>query len=258
MANLKITELPEQTANPAADDLFVTIDVSDPAPTNQTKKIRSDKLFVHTASQLAANVVETAKIKDAAVTIAKLATGAVTNSKIGDGAVTALKLGNGAVTTLKLEDGAVTTAKLATGAVNAAKIAPSTAGYHLITNAAGAVAWVEPPVPQRFTSTLWDGDVKTVGTYTVNLNTVFGVPTAARVVFVSASAKWAAASNSNYISISPYSGLGWRGIVLRSIVANMEIDGYGPIIVPSNGNLYVEVGGANTLLTILQVEGYLL
>jgi len=76
MANLKITELPEQTANPAADDLFVTIDVSDPTPTNQTKKIRSDKLYVHAASQLAANVVETAKIKDANVTVAKIAPGA--------------------------------------------------------------------------------------------------------------------------------------------------------------------------------------
>lgn len=208
MANLKITELPEQTANPAADDLFVTIDVSDPVPTNQTKKIRSDKLYVHSASQLAANVVETAKIKDANVTTAKIAVGS--------------------------------------------------AGYHLITNAAGVVAWTKTPVIARYTSAAWDGVTKAVGTYDLNLNTVFGVPTAAQVVFISASAKWATASNGNYMSISPSRGLGWRGIVLRSIVANMEIDGCGLLIVPSNGTICVDVGGANTTLTILQIEGYLL
>jgi len=38
----------------------------------------------------------------------------------------------------------------------------------------------------------------------------------------------------------------------------MEIDGYGPIMVPSDGIIYVEIGGAATTLTILQIEGYLL
>jgi len=84
------------------------------------------------------------------------------------------------------------------------------------------------------------------------------VPAAAKVVFVKASAKWAAASNANFMSGSYNYGLGWRGIVLRSLVANMEIDGYGPIMVPSDGIIYVEIGGAATTLTILQIEGYLL
>lgn len=206
MANLKITELPEQTANPAADDLFVTIDVSDPTPTNQTKKIRSDKLYVHAASQLAANVVETAKIKDANVTVAKLAVG--------------------------------------------------TAGYHLITTAAGVVAWAQTPVVARYTSTAWDGDAKNIGTYDLNLNTVFGVPTGVRGVFVKASAKWAAASNGSFMEI--FYGVNYRGLVMRAIVANMEIDAYGLVLVPSTGIMRVEVGGANTTLTIVEIEGYLL
>ena len=206
MANLKITELPEQTANPAADDLFLTIDVSDPTPTNQTKKIRSDKLYIHNAAQLASNVVETAKIKDANVTTAKLAVG--------------------------------------------------TAGYHLITNAAGVVAWVQTPVAQRYTSTSWDGDVKNVGVYSVNLNSVFGVPTTAKAVFIKASAKWASASNSNFVEIS--FATNYRGMVMRGIVANMEIDAYGLVMVNTDGTIRVEVGGANTTLTVLEIEGYLL
>jgi hypothetical protein len=55
--------------------MYVVVDVSDPTPTNQTKKIRSDKVYVHGAAQLASNVVETAKIKDANVTVAKIAVG---------------------------------------------------------------------------------------------------------------------------------------------------------------------------------------
>jgi len=205
MANLKITELPEQTANPAADDLFVTIDVSDPTPTNQTKKIRSDKLYVHAASQLAANVVETAKIKDANVTVAK--------------------------------------------------IAPGSTGQILQTTASG-VTWVTNAVAQRFTSTAWDGDTKNVCVYSINLNSVFGVPATAKIVFIKASAKWAAANNSNFMEIS--FATNYRGLVVRSIVANMEIDAYGPVMVNTDGTIRVEVGGANTTLTVLEIEGYLL
>ena len=206
MANLKITELPEQTSTPAADDMFVTVDVSDPTPTNQTKKIRSDKLYVHGAAQLAADVVETAKIKDANVTVAKLAVG--------------------------------------------------TAGYHLITNAAGVVAWAQTPVPTRYTSTSWDGDAKVIGTYDLNLNTVFGVPTGVKGVFVKASAKWAAASDGSFMEV--YYGVNFRGIVMRAMVANINIDGYGLILVPSTGIIRVQIGGADSLATTLEIEGYLL
>lgn len=254
MANLKITELPEQLVSPAADDLFVTVDISEPQPVNQTKKIRSDKLYVHAAAQLAANVVETAKIKDGAVLAAKLGTGAVETAKIADGAIVASKITDTAVITSKLADGAVTTQKIATQAVNAAKIAPGSAGQTLMVNASGNTAWQTQIVVSRYTSTSWDGDAKNIGTYDLNLNTVFGVPTGVKVVFVKASAKWAAASDGSFMEI--FYGVNFRGLLMRALVANMNIDAYGPILVPSNGVIRVEVGGANALSVILEIEGY--
>jgi hypothetical protein len=84
------------------------------------------------ASLLAADAVETAKIKDLNVTSgkladgsvleAKLASGSVTEGKIGSGAVTAAKIGAGAVETAKLADAAVTEGKIGSAAVTAAKI----------------------------------------------------------------------------------------------------------------------------------------
>lgn len=205
MANLKITELPEQTATPAVDDMYVIVDVSDPVPTNQTKKIRSDKVYVHGAAQLAANVVETAKIKDRNVTVGKIAVGAN--------------------------------------------------GQTLMTGASG-VAWVTHVNAAHYTSTSWDGDVKSVGTYDLNLNTVFGVPTGVVAVLVKAGAKWQAASDGSFMEVKY--GVNFRGIVMRALVANFNIDGYGLILVPTNGIIRVEIGGANTLATTLEIEGYLL
>jgi len=84
------------------------------------------------ASLLAADAVETAKIKDlnvttgkiadGAATEAKLASNAVTEAKLASGAVTAAKIGAGAVETAKIADGAVVEAKLGTGAVTADKL----------------------------------------------------------------------------------------------------------------------------------------
>ena len=84
------------------------------------------------ASLLAADAVETAKIKDLNVTSGKLADGsvleakiassAVTEGKIGSGAVTAAKIGAGAVETAKIADAAITEGKIGSGAVTAAKI----------------------------------------------------------------------------------------------------------------------------------------
>lgn len=84
------------------------------------------------ASLLAADAVETAKIKDLNVTSGKLADGSVleaklasssvTEGKIGSGAVTAAKIGAGAVETAKIADAAITEGKIGSGAVTAAKI----------------------------------------------------------------------------------------------------------------------------------------
>lgn len=84
------------------------------------------------ADLIAADAVESAKIKDLNVTSGKLADGsvleakiaasAVTEGKIGAGAVTAAKIGVGAVETAKIADAAITEGKLGSGAVTAAKI----------------------------------------------------------------------------------------------------------------------------------------
>ena len=83
---------------------------------------------VSTAAKLAADVVETAKIKDANVTAAKLATDAVETAKIKDANVTAAKLATDSVETLKIKDLNVTTAKLAADAVDGTKIADDAVG----------------------------------------------------------------------------------------------------------------------------------
>lgn len=77
---------------------------------------------VSAAAKLASDVVETAKIKDANVTVAKLATDAVETVKIKDANVTAAKLATDAVETVKIKDLNVTTGKLAANAVTTAKM----------------------------------------------------------------------------------------------------------------------------------------
>jgi len=61
-----------------------------------------------TASKIASDAVETAKIANTAVTAAKLATDSVETAKIVNSAVTEAKIADGAVTTLKIGEGAVT------------------------------------------------------------------------------------------------------------------------------------------------------
>jgi hypothetical protein len=76
------------------------------------------------SENLAANAVETAKIKDGAVTAAKLAANAVTSEKLGSGSVTAVKIATDSISTLKIQDEAVTSAKLREFAVTSTKIHP--------------------------------------------------------------------------------------------------------------------------------------
>lgn len=91
MAIKKVTDLTELTTNPAADDMFLLVDIS-ASVADQTKKIRSDKLYIHGSSQIAAGAVDSAAIKDVNVTEAKLANGAVTTTKILDATITDAKL----------------------------------------------------------------------------------------------------------------------------------------------------------------------
>lgn len=74
-------------------------------------------------ADLAASIVGTTQIANAAVTDAKLATDAVTTIKIANDAVTTVKIADANVTTAKIADGNVTTAKLADNSVSNAKLA---------------------------------------------------------------------------------------------------------------------------------------
>ena len=76
-----------------------------------------------TATQLATDAVETAKIKDINVTAGKLATDAVETDKIKNLNVTAGKLATDAVETAKIKDLNVTTGKIADTNITTAKIA---------------------------------------------------------------------------------------------------------------------------------------
>jgi len=88
----------------------------------ETTKIKDANV---TAAKLASNSVETAKIVDANVTAVKLATDSVETAKIKDANVTAVKLAADSVETAKIKDANVTEEKLASNSVTNAKIADS-------------------------------------------------------------------------------------------------------------------------------------
>ncbi|UYL93707.1 tail fiber protein [Parageobacillus phage vB_PtoS_NIIg3.2] len=68
-------------------------------------------------------VIDSADIKDAAITSAKVATAAIGTAAIQNGAITNAKIANLAVDTAQIADGAITNAKIANLAVDDAKIA---------------------------------------------------------------------------------------------------------------------------------------
>lgn len=72
MAVKKITELPEQTGQPAVDDLYVTVDVSETDLSQKTKKIRSDKIFIHSNTQLGDGVVNSRVLGESSVVDPKI------------------------------------------------------------------------------------------------------------------------------------------------------------------------------------------
>ena len=72
MAVKKITELPEQTGQPAVDDLYVTVDVSETDLSQKTKKIRSDKVFIHSNTQLGDSVVNSRVLGESSVIDSKI------------------------------------------------------------------------------------------------------------------------------------------------------------------------------------------
>ena len=92
------------------------------------------------ASHLANDAVETAAIKDGAVTADKIASGALSNISIADSSVTTAKLATDAVTTVKVTDANITEAKLASESVSTTKLkATTTSGMGF--NPVGTIIW---------------------------------------------------------------------------------------------------------------------
>ena len=100
---VKVSALTELT-DVAAGDLFTVVDISEAISSEKTKKIQATnlKLFastqiadtIVTAAKLAADAVETAKIKNLNVTTDKLADNSVTAAKLRDSAALSV-IGNG-------------------------------------------------------------------------------------------------------------------------------------------------------------------
>ena len=87
----KIDTLPAMEEPVATNDKLLILDVSAPA-TTMTKLITMNQVRISAATQLDVDVVETAKIKDGAVTSGKLAAAAVINDKIANATITDAKL----------------------------------------------------------------------------------------------------------------------------------------------------------------------
>lgn len=128
----KIDQHPNLVGVAAIDDKVLGIDASQLDPAQKTVLIAMNQLSIHSPSQLAADVVETLQIKDAAVTAAKIGADAVSGTKIADdsidsehyvdGSIDAAHLnqtaGSEAVTTAAIRNGSVTLAKMAANSID--------------------------------------------------------------------------------------------------------------------------------------------
>lgn len=103
-----------------ADEITITL------LSNNEFKVKNGGI---SATQLAANAVETVKIKDGNVTTAKIADANVNAAKLSTDAVETSKIKDANVTTAKIADANVTEAKIATDAVVTAKIKDANVTY---------------------------------------------------------------------------------------------------------------------------------
>lgn len=110
----RIDEHPNLVGVAAIDDKVLGIDSSELDLTKKTVLISMNQISIHTASQLAADVVESVQIKDAAVTAAKIGADAVSGTKIADDSIDSEHYIDGSIDTAHLSDSCVTEAKLGT------------------------------------------------------------------------------------------------------------------------------------------------
>jgi len=110
----KIDTLVDLVGIAASGDKMVVIDASDTDPVTKTKLVAMSQLSIHTASQLATDVVENSQIVDGAVTTGKLAADAVDGTKIADDSIDSEHYVDGSIDEAHLANNAVTEAKLGT------------------------------------------------------------------------------------------------------------------------------------------------
>lgn len=110
----KIDQHPNLVGVAAIDDKVLGIDASQLDPAQKTVLISMNQISIHTANQLAADVVENLQIKDAAVTAAKIDADAVDGTKIADDSIDSEHYVDGSIDTAHLSDSCVTEAKLGT------------------------------------------------------------------------------------------------------------------------------------------------
>ena len=120
--------------------------------------------------------------------------------------------------------------------------------------------WEFPVVlfDERVTNNSWDGDNKPVATTVIAANTFnAALPNTARALLLSVSAKWAAASNANFVNISADNVNGGNGVVVRAQVANLFQDNFGIVTLDASGEFAIKIDGAAADV-IIDVWGYIL
>ena len=122
----KIDTLSDLSGIAASDDKMVVIDASDTNPVTQTKLVAMNQISIHTASQLATDVVENSQIKDGAVTAEKIAAATITADQLANKTVTAAKIADNTITGGKLVNGTITATQIANNTITATQIANNT------------------------------------------------------------------------------------------------------------------------------------
>ncbi|MHA8051848.1 beta strand repeat-containing protein, partial [Aquirufa sp. ROCK-SH2] len=115
------------------------------APIITSGAVNTDKLADNsvTTAKIIDGSVETADVADLGITTAKIAASAVTSAKIADGTIVVGDIADDAIETIKIKNYAVITDKIANQAVTPAKIEKGANSTVLVTDATGAVAWLD-------------------------------------------------------------------------------------------------------------------
>lgn len=107
-------------------------------------------------------------------------------------------------------------------------------------------------------NTSWDGDSKSIGTSTIAVNSFHtDIPNTAKAIFVSLSARWAAASDGAIVNLRAAGGTG-NGILARALLANFFMDNAGVLPLNDSGQFDVVIAGAGPNAVYIDIWGYIL